>query len=67
MACTRALLTETEQKYIAGGTTDQRKYKAISVVRRRMKDALTQDIELLEEKHVELSEELRETVCKDNE
>ena len=65
MARTRALLTETERKHIAGETTDQRKYEAVSVVRRRLKDELTKDIELLEKHHGDLLEELRDVVCEE--
>lgn len=67
MARTRALLTETERQQIAGEHTDQRKYEAVSRVRARVEEELTTDVELLEEHHPELLEELREVVCVDAE
>lgn len=63
MARTRALLTETEREKIAGEGEDQRRYEAVSRVRRRVKDELTTDVEILAEHHPELLEELREVVC----
>ena len=63
MARTRALLTETEREHIAGEHTNKRKYEAVSRTRRRVKDELTRDVELLEEHHPELLEEVREVVC----
>jgi len=46
---------------------DQRRYEAVSRVRGRVNDELTTDIELLEEHHPELLDELREVVCEDGE
>lgn len=65
MAKTRALLTETEREQIAGEHSDSRRYQATSRVRRRIEEELTQDIEVLEEHHPDLLEELREVVCED--
>ncbi|SEW10066.1 hypothetical protein [Natrinema salifodinae] len=65
MAKTRALLTETEREQIAGEHGDSRKYQATSRVRRRVEEELTKDIEVLEEHHPELLEEVREVICKD--
>jgi len=65
MARTRALLTETERHHIAGEGTDQQKYEAVSRARSRIADELTKDVELLEEHHPDLLEELREVVCED--
>jgi len=62
MARTRALLTETERRQIAGEESDQRKYEAVSRVRARIEEELTTDVELLEEYHPDLLEELREVV-----
>jgi hypothetical protein len=66
MARTRALLTETDRRYIAreAGTNDQR-YQAISRVRNRIREELATDIELLEEHHEGLLEELREVACEE--
>jgi len=63
MARTRALMTETERELIAGEGTDQRRYEAVSRVRSRVKEELTTDVEILEEHHPDLLEELREVVC----
>lgn len=63
MAKQRALLTETEREQIAGEHGDQRRYEANSRVRRRIKDELATDAEILEEHHPELLEELRDVVC----
>lgn len=66
MAKTRALLTETEREQIAGEHGRDRKYQATSRVRRRIEDELCKDIEVLEEHHPDLLEELRATVCEDD-
>lgn len=63
MARTRALITPTERQHISGEGTDQQRYEAVSRVRRRVRDELSADVELLEEHHTELLEELREVVC----
>jgi hypothetical protein len=65
MAKTRALLTETEREQIAGEHGDQRRYQATSRVRRRIDEELSKDIEVLEEHHPELLEELQEVVCEE--
>lgn len=63
MAKTRALITETEREQIAGEHGDKRRYEAVSRVRRRVKDELSADVELLDNEHPELLEEVREVVC----
>ncbi len=63
MAKQRALLTETEREQLRGEQGDQRRYEATSRIRRRLKDELTTDIQVLEESHPELLEELQEIVC----
>jgi len=65
MARTRALLTETEREQIAREHGDKRRYEATSRVRRRIQDELTRDVEVLEEHHPDLLEELRDVVCED--
>lgn len=67
MARTRALITETERRLIAGEGEDQRRYEAVSRVRSRVNDELTTDIELLAEHHPDLLDELREVVCENDE
>lgn len=65
MAKSRGLITDTERKRIAQKVDieDSKRYQAISRVRRRIKEELPQELELLAEHHPELLEELRETVC----
>lgn len=63
MAKTRALLTETEREQIAGEHGDTRRYQAVSRIRSRIKDELTTDIDVLQEHHPDLYNELRAIVC----
>lgn len=63
MARTRALITKTEREQIAGEHSDQRRYEAVSRIRRRVNDELTTDVELLAEHHPDLLAEIREVVC----
>lgn len=67
MAKTRALLTEKEREQIAGEHGDNRRYQATSRVRARIQEELATDLEVLEEHHPELFEELREVVCNEYE
>jgi len=62
---TRALLTETEREHLAEEHGKQRKYETTSRVRRRIEDELVEDIEVLEENHPDLLDELRDVVCED--
>lgn len=63
MAKTRALLTETERKQLAGEQGDERKYQATSRVRRRINEELTTDIKVLAEHHPDLLSEIESTIC----
>ncbi len=63
MAKSRALLTDTEREQITGEHGQDRKYQATSRVRRRIKEELTEDVELLAEHHPDLLDELRDVVC----
>jgi hypothetical protein len=65
MAKTRALLTGTDRDYITGEEGDNKQYQSASRIRRRIQDELPQDIEVLEENHPELLDELRSVVCGD--
>ena len=64
MGRTRALMTETDRRYIAGedDVDDSKRYQAISRVRDRLEE-LEDDIDVLEEHHPELLGELRDVVC----
>ena len=61
----RALLTDRERELIEGESEsdDDLRYQAISRVRRKIEDELTTDVEILQEHHPDLYEELRESVC----
>lgn len=65
MAKTRAIMTETERKQMAGEHGEDRKYQATSRVRRRIREELPKDVEVLREHHPELLEDLREAVCRE--
>lgn len=63
----RALLTDRERELIADEEVEDQRYVAISRVRTKIKEELGEDIEILQEHHPELLEELREVVCENNE
>lgn len=65
MAKTRAIMTDTERERLAGldDVEDIKVYQAKSRVRRRIEEELTFDVEILEEHHPDLLEELRDVVC----
>jgi hypothetical protein len=67
MARSRGLITLTERERISGevDVEDKKKYQAVSRVRRRIQEELPEEIEMLEENHPELLEELREVVCEE--
>jgi len=65
MARTRALLTERDRELLAEDEGGNRRYQAISEIRSRISEELSTDVEVLEENHPELLEELREVVCED--
>ena len=60
----RAILTDAERRHISGESgKDQLKYEAVSRVRSRVQEELTEDIEVLRNHHPDLLKELREVVC----
>lgn len=63
MAKTRALLTETDRKYITGDEGDEKRYQSASRIRRRIQDELPKDVNILEKHHPDLLAELRNVVC----
>jgi len=67
MAKTRAIMTETERERIAGreDVEEIKRYQAITRVRGRIKDELVKDVQVLEDHHPGLLEELRDIVCLD--
>ena len=62
----RALTTNRDRNQLArvGEITDSEHYQAVSRVRRRIRENMAEDIELLQEHHQGLLKELREIVCK---
>lgn len=64
MAEGRALLTDREREALAGGKSDNYRYKTRTYFRGRL-ERLAADIEHLEEHEPELLEELREVVCRE--
>jgi hypothetical protein len=66
MARTRALLTERDRELLSEEDGSNRRYQAISEIRSRITEELSTDVEVLEENHPQLLEELREIVCEDD-
>lgn len=66
MARTRALLTERDRELLAEEDGGNRRYQAISEIRSRISEELSTDVEVLEENHPQLLEEMREIVCEDD-
>jgi len=68
MTRSRGLITFTERDRIAGkdDAEDSKRYQAVSRVRRRLNEEVTDEVALLEEHHPELLSELREIVGPDN-
>ena len=67
MAKSRGLITDTEQDRISGeaDVDDAKRYQAVSRVRRRIREQLPGEVEMLKEHHPELLEELRNVVCEE--
>lgn len=63
MAKTRALLTDTDREYITGEAGRKRRYESAARIRARIQEELPRDVEILQEHHPELLEELQEVVC----
>lgn len=64
----RALLTEKERERIAGNPeNEQRRHEAVSRARRRINEELPDDLELLEQHHPTLYDELVSVVCDSSE
>lgn len=60
----RALLTDAERRHISRQSdNEQLRYEAVWRARKRVTEELSRDVEILEEHHPELLEELREVVC----
>lgn len=67
MARRRAMLTDTERELLDGEEKSDRYYQAISRVRRKINEELTEDIRILESNQADLLGELRDVVCEDRE
>ena len=63
MARTRGLLTDRDRELLANEDAENRRYQAVSEIRSRINDEITTDVEILEEHHPQLLEELRDVVC----
>ena len=57
------MLTDTERELLDADEKSDRYYQAVSRIRRKINEELTEDIRPLEENHPELLEELREAAC----
>jgi len=68
MSRRRAILTDRERELIASDDEDEKEYQyqAASRIRNKIQDELTRDVEILEEHHPDLLEELRDVVCEQN-
>lgn len=61
---TRALLTDRQREILADPDVDpDRRYQAVSRIRRRIQNDLRDDCAILEEHHPDLYEELVDVVC----
>ncbi|MFB9810329.1 hypothetical protein [Haloarcula sebkhae] len=58
----RALLTDTERELLEAEEKSDRYYQAVSRIRRKIDEELSQDLDILEKHHPELFEELRDAV-----
>jgi hypothetical protein len=65
MARRRAMLTDTERELLNDEEKSDRYYQAVSRIRRKINEELTNDVQLLEEQHPELLSEMRDVVCED--
>nr|WP_247729548.1 hypothetical protein [Halovivax limisalsi] len=63
----RAIMTDTDREYISGegDPSESQRLQSISRVRSRINEELARDIEVLEEHHPELLNELCDVVCKE--
>jgi len=63
----RALLTDRERELLASNDEGEKEYRyqAASRIRNKIEDELTEDIQILEEHHPDLLDELRDVVCGD--
>ncbi len=59
------MLTDTERELLDAEEKSDRYYQAVSRVRRKINEELSTDIEILEENHPQLLEELQEVVCEE--
>lgn len=61
------MLTDSERELIEEEETSDRYYQAVSRVRRKIRDELSEDVKLLSDHHPELLAELRAVACEDDE
>lgn len=63
MARRRTMLTDTKRELLDADEKSDRYYQAVSRIRRKINEELTEDVRLLEENHPDRLVELREVVC----
>ncbi len=63
----RALMTDTDREYLSNDEYEgtEKRYQAVSRVRKRITEEVPRDVEVLAEHYPELLEELLEEVCKE--
>jgi len=61
----RALLTDRERELLKDEDAENQRYVAISRVRTKIKEELTEDLEILQQHHPDLYDELLKVVCED--
>lgn len=63
----RALMTDTDREYITSEEYEQtdERYQAVYRVRKRIEEEVVHDVQILQENHPELLEELRDVVCEE--
>lgn len=63
----RAIMTDTDRRYISGegDATDNQRMQSVSRVRSRITKELSHDIDVLEEHRPDLLHDLRDVVCDD--
>ena len=57
------MLTDRERELIADLESSARRSQAVSRIRRKISEELTEDVELLKSHHPELLEEMRDVIC----
>ena len=67
MSRRRALLTDRERELVSDEDAEDPRYVAVSRIRTKINEELTEDVEILKDHHPDLYDELRDVVCEDDE